>query len=64
MARKNDDHKESRYCPFKKAVTTESNGYTGKREMHERFEDCAGDRCMAWMPGGRCRRLEGGNAGR
>jgi len=61
MARKNDDHKESRYCPFKKAVTTESNGYTGKREMHERFEDCAGDRCMAWMPGGRCRRLEGGN---
>lgn len=53
--------KDPRYCPFKKAVSTESNGYTGRKELHERFEECAGERCMAWMPGGRCKRLEGGN---
>ena len=60
MARKNDEHKEPRYCPFKKAVSSENNSYTGRRELHERFEECAGERCMAWIPGGRCKRLEGG----
>ena len=57
MERKNE--KEGRYCPFKKAVSVEYNPATGRKEMHERFEECAGERCMAWFPGGRCRRLEG-----
>ena len=59
MARKNE--KESRYCPFKKAVSVEYNSTTERKEMHERFEECAGIRCMAWTPGGRCKRLEVGN---
>lgn len=59
MARKNDEHKAPHLCPFKKAVSSESNSYTGRRELHERFEECAGDRCMAYLPGGRCKRLEG-----
>ena len=64
MGKKNEDRKETRYCPFKKAVSTENNGYTGRKELHERFEECAGERCMAYLPGGRCRRLEGGNGTR
>lgn len=50
MAMKNDDHKETRYCPFKKAVSVEYNSMTGRKEMHERFEECAGERCMAYKP--------------
>ena len=58
---KNEDQ---RYCPFKKAISTENNGYTGKKEVHERFEECAGERCMEYLPGGRCRRLESQNNNR
>ena len=61
---KKQGKEEPRYCPFKKAVSTENNGYTGRKELHERFEECAGERCMAWMPGGRCKRLEGNSNGR
>jgi len=55
---KKQTREDPKYCPFKKAVSSENNSYTGRRELHERFEECAGDRCMAYLPGGRCRRLE------
>lgn len=56
MEKRND--KETHFCPFKKAVSVEYNGTTGRKELHERFEECAGFRCMAYLPGGRCMRLE------
>lgn len=61
MGKKNN--KETRFCPFKKAVSVEYNSMTGRKEMHERFEECAGERCMAYDPGGwshpdGCKRLE------
>lgn len=51
-------------CPFKKCIDRDYNGKTGKTVMHERFEVCAGERCMAYEKGrfedtGRCKRLEG-----
>lgn len=61
MAKRNDEHKETRYCPFKKAVSVEYNSMTGRKEMHERFEECAGERCMAYNNRpfvGECKRLE------
>ena len=36
-------------CPFKKAINIEYNPTTGRKEMHERFEECAGERCMAFQ---------------
>ena len=47
-------------CPFKKAINIEYNPTTGRKEMHERFEECAGERCMAFQRKGfsdECRRL-------
>lgn len=38
---------ERKLCPFKKTVDRETNGFTGKQTMHERFEVCAGSR-GAW----------------
>ena len=49
--------KAARYCPFKKQVKTELNGYDGRKVLYERFARCAGERCMAFLPGGGCRRL-------
>lgn len=51
---------KKRLCPFKRAITREFDPKTGKAEVHERFEVCAGDRCMAFRPGivDRCLRLE------
>lgn len=43
-----DTASEERLCPFKKAVTKEYNPQTGRTELHERFEVCAGSRCMAY----------------
>lgn len=57
MAKKSE--KETRYCPFKKAISTEYNGNNSKKEIHERFEQCAGDRCMAYIPyHNKCARIE------
>lgn len=39
---------QKKLCPFKKATTTEKNGMTGSTTTHERFEECAGSRCMAY----------------
>lgn len=44
-------------CPFKRTVDRETNGFTGKQTMHERFEVCAGSRCMAYSKG-KCLRLK------
>lgn len=53
-------NQEKRLCPFKRAVTRDLNPKTGKAEMHERFEPCAKERCMAFRSGimDRCLRLE------
>jgi hypothetical protein len=48
-------------CPFKKKVASEYNPNTGKRTMYEKFEVCAGERCMAYRitpTGVTCRRLQ------
>lgn len=37
-------------CPFKKTTTEEPNPMTGKVTTYERFEVCAGKRCMAYDP--------------
>lgn len=54
----NRNEKESRFCPFKKAVSVEYNATTGRKEMHERFEECAGERCMAYDFRGLCKMME------
>lgn len=57
--KKSCDNSETRYCPFKKAISTEYNGNNSKKEIHERFEQCAGDRCMAYIPYyNKCARIE------
>ena len=57
--RPTDSSNETRYCPFKKAVITEYNGNNGRKELHERFEQCAGERCMAYVPiYGKCTRID------
>ena len=35
-------------CPFKKIVEREHNGHKGITTMRERFDVCAGARCMAY----------------
>lgn len=37
-------------CPFKKTITREHNPVTGRTITYERFEVCAGERCMAYRP--------------
>lgn len=62
MARKRE--KTGFFCPFKKAVSVEFNGASGRKEVHERFEECAGERCVAYSgkeiftERPRCMRLE------
>ena len=50
----NQQPEETRFCPFKKAQTKEYNQETGLTETHERFEVCAGERCVAYCAGRRC----------
>ncbi len=57
----NDDKK---LCPYKKTVEREYSGKNGRYTLHERFEVCAGERCMAYRKGpfdskSQCLRLEG-----
>ena len=35
-------------CPFKKIIERECNGLKGTVTMRERFDVCAGKRCMAY----------------
>lgn len=52
-----------RFCPFKKQIIRKikRDRRMAIPELHERFEMCAGDRCMAYTSG-RCLRLEGKEA--
>lgn len=50
---------KSKLCPFKKITERDQDGYKGKTVLNERFAPCAGDRCMAYRPGGTCARTEG-----
>ena len=50
-------------CPFKRTLDYEYTSETRRRTVHERFEFCAGERCMAYSKGpfdkeGKCLRLE------
>lgn len=51
-------------CPFKKITDRENNGHKGVTTTRERFDVCAGERCMAYEKGltsfstGSCKRLE------
>ena len=57
--KKTNDSSETRYCPFKKAVSVDYNGNNNRKEIHERFEQCAGERCMAYIPFyGKCSRID------
>ena len=53
----NKDRK-NKLCPFKKIVEREYSSRTGKGTYNERFALCAGERCMAYRPGGYCARME------
>lgn len=35
-------------CPFKKIIEREHSGHKGATVMRERFDVCAGERCMAY----------------
>lgn len=51
-------------CPFKKIIEREYNGHRGTATMRERFDVCAGERCMAYektpfgTTPGTCKRLD------
>lgn len=51
-------------CPFKRIVEREYSGIKGMTSMRERFDVCAGERCMAYEKtpygdrDGTCKRLE------
>ena len=52
--------KEERLCPFKITTVKERNQLTGEETTHQRFEVCAGERCMAYGHGYKptCLRIE------
>lgn len=57
-----DQKQQKPLCPFKRIVEREYSGQRGMTSMRERFDVCAGERCMAhYQVGARemCRRLEG-----
>lgn len=51
------EHKQKPLCPFKKVVEKDYSHTTGKTTIMERFDVCAGERCMAYQ-GNRCLRVE------
>lgn len=54
-----DQKQQKPLCPFKKIVELEYSGQRGMTSMRERFDVCAGERCMAYRrQGGTCKRLE------
>lgn len=54
-------------CPFKRIVEREYNGHKGVAALRERFDVCAGERCMAYQEPScgigkpTCKRLENGS---
>lgn len=62
-AKKQVEQTAGRFCPFKKQIIRKikRDRRMAIPELRERFEMCAGDRCMAYT-GGRCLRLEGKEA--
>ena len=57
------NQKQKPLCPFKKVVEKDYSHTTGKTTIMERFDVCAGERCMAYTEPvygvTRCKRLEG-----
>lgn len=51
---------KTKLCPFKKITEREHDGFKGRTTTNERFAPCAGDRCIAYRPSGKCARLESG----
>ena len=46
-------------CPFKRIIGRDYSGQRGMTAMREKFDVCAGDRCMAYQrKDGTCKRLE------
>lgn len=58
----NDKKQQKPLCPFKKIIEREYSGRKGTTTMRERFDVCAGERCMAYKEPvygvGVCKRLE------
>lgn len=63
------DKQQKPLCPFKRIVEWEYSGQKGMTSMRERFDVCAGERCMAYrLPlyghgesgDGTCKRLDSG----
>lgn len=52
-----NSYKQKPLCPFKKVAEKYHSSFTGKTTTKERFDVCAGERCMAYH-GGRCLRVE------
>ena len=44
----NGDGQETRFCPFKTQTEKSYDDNSGLTTTRERFEHCAGDRCMAY----------------
>lgn len=59
-----DQKQQKPLCPFKRIVEREYSGQRGMTSMRERFDVCAGERCMAYKKtplgdtNGICKRLE------
>lgn len=59
-----DQKQQKPLCPFKRIVEREYSGQRGMTSMRERFDVCAGERCMAYKKtplgdtDGICKRLE------
>jgi len=58
----NDQKQQKPLCPFKRIVEREYSGTRGMTSLRERFDVCAGVRCMAYQrQDGTCKRLEMGS---
>ena len=66
----NDQKQQKPLCPFKRIVEREYSSTRGMTSLRERFDVCAGERCMAYrVPdyglgesgGPTCKRLEMGS---
>ena len=54
-----DQKQQKPLCPFKRIVEREYSGQRGMTSMRERFDVCAGERCMSYRrQGGTCKRLD------
>lgn len=54
-----DQKQQKPLCPFKRIVEREYSGHKGMATLRERFDVCAGERCMAYRRLDKtCKRLE------